>query len=115
MYIFCIRKFRPKRFHKIDLRLLTLCNSFTPPEVREVCLAAIKEMLMLWPHEMSNILTPALHRAHSNSGDAETLGLGPFFPRCRFCESHISARTFLDSHIFIMEKLSSKNCKPIII
>ncbi len=62
-------------------RLLTLCNSFTPPEVREVCLAAIKEMLMLWPHEMLNILTPALHRAHSSTGDSDTIGLGPFFPR----------------------------------
>lgn len=62
-------------------RLLTLCNSFTPPEVREVCLAAIKEMLMLWSHEMLNILTPSLHRAHSSTGDSDTIGLGPFFPR----------------------------------
>jgi ubiquitin carboxyl-terminal hydrolase 34 len=62
-------------------RLLTLCNSFTPPEVREVCLAAIKDMLMLWPQEMSNILTPALHRAHSNTVDTDNIGLGPFFPR----------------------------------
>ena len=62
-------------------RLLTLCNSFTPPEVKEVCLAAIKEMLMLWPQEMLNILTPALHRAHSSTGDTDTIGLGPFFPR----------------------------------
>ena len=72
---------RPKKVKSFVPRLLTLCNSFTPLEVREVCLAAVREMLMLWPHEMSNILTPALHRSHSNSGDTDSIGLGPFFPR----------------------------------
>ena len=62
-------------------RLLTLCNSFTPPEVKEVCIAAVREMLMLWPQEMTSILTPALHRSHSNTGDSDTIGLGPYFPR----------------------------------
>ena len=62
-------------------RLLTLINSFTPPELREVCILAIKEMLMLWPPEMLNILVPVLHRAHSHASDTEPIGLGQFFPR----------------------------------
>ena len=62
-------------------RLLTLVNSFTPPELREVSLSAIKEMLMLWPPEMLNILVPLLHRAHSHASDAEAIGLGQYFPR----------------------------------
>ena len=62
-------------------RLLTLVNSFTPPELREVCLLAIKEMLMLWPPEMLNILVPLLHRAHSHAAEAEAIGLGQYFPR----------------------------------
>ena len=62
-------------------RLLTLINSFTPPDLREVCILAIKEMLMLWPPEMLNILVPILHRAHSHASDTEPIGLGQFFPR----------------------------------
>ena len=83
-------------------RLLTLCNSFTPPEIREVCVATLKEMLMLWPQEMITILLPHLHRAHSaaaeaastsgNAGgaaggggaspaDALVATLGPYFPK----------------------------------
>ena len=62
-------------------RLLTLINSFTPPELREVCILTIKEMLMLWPPEMLNILVPVLHRAHSHASDTEPMGLGQFFPR----------------------------------
>ena len=62
-------------------RLLTLINSFTPPELREVCILAIKEMLMLWPPEMLNILVPILHRAHSHASDTEPIGLGQYFPR----------------------------------
>jgi len=62
-------------------RLLTLINSFTPPELREVCILAIKEMLMLWPPEMLNILVPVLHRAHSHASDTEPIGLGQFFSK----------------------------------
>ena len=32
------------------------CNSYTPPELRDVCLTVAKEMLMLWPTEMITIL-----------------------------------------------------------
>ncbi len=83
-------------------RMLTLCNSYTPPEMRDVCLSTLKEMLYLWPQEMLNILVPMLHRSHSSAssfpGDSSTAAaaaaaaaasttnsvsvpLGPYFPR----------------------------------
>ena len=46
-------------------RLLTLVNSFSPHDLREVCVSALKELLMLWPNEMLSILVPLLHRYHS--------------------------------------------------
>ena len=46
-------------------RLLTLINSFSPPELREICIESLRQMLMLWPNEMLNILVPLLHRYHS--------------------------------------------------
>ena len=33
-------------------RLLTLCNSFSSHDLREACLTAVKEMLLLWPNEV---------------------------------------------------------------
>lgn len=73
-------------------RLLTLCNSYTPQEMRDVCVATVKEMLRLWPTEMLNILVPSLHRAHSTAnyggagnasgeGSGSGAGIGPYFPR----------------------------------
>ena len=65
-------------------RLLTLCNSYTSNEMREVCIMCVKEMLMLWPAEMLKILVPLLHRSHSNASNDNAdgnFGLGPYFPR----------------------------------
>ncbi|XP_059086581.1 ubiquitin carboxyl-terminal hydrolase puf-like [Tigriopus californicus] len=72
---------RWKDMSDMTSRILTLCNTFTPPEMRDTCLAVIKEMLMLWPQEMLNILVPLLHRSHSNASDSEPRDLGPYFPR----------------------------------
>ena len=47
---------RWKDMGEMATRLLTLCNSFVPPELRDVCLMCVKEMLMLWPNEMLTIL-----------------------------------------------------------
>jgi len=71
-------------------RLLTLVNTYTPPEMRDTCVVTVREMLLLWPSEMLNILVPLLHRAHSSSaggggaGEGTSTGgaaYGPFFPR----------------------------------
>ena len=62
-------------------RLLTLCNSFSCYDLREVCLVSAKEMLLLWPQEMLTILVPMFHRAHVSAADTDTTLMGPFFPR----------------------------------
>jgi ubiquitin carboxyl-terminal hydrolase 34 len=78
-------------------RLLTLCNSYAPPEMRDVCILTVKEMLLLWPSEMLNILVPLLHRAHSSSaggGEGTSAGspnIGPFFPRRSLAAAGLSA------------------------
>jgi len=73
---------RWKDMGEMATRLLTLCNSFVPSELRDVCLMCVKEMLMLWPNEMLTILVPLLHRSHNSSTDSsDTVALGPFFPR----------------------------------
>ena len=82
---------RWKDMTDMSSRLLTLINSFTPPELREICLHCLKEMLMLWPTEMLGTLVPLLHRAHTNnaannqaaSSDESTVNfplLGQYFP-----------------------------------
>ena len=43
-------------------RILTLCNSYTPHDMKEMCCISLKEMLMLWPREMLNTIVPLLHR-----------------------------------------------------
>jgi len=62
-------------------RLLSVCNSFTPAEVRETAIASIKEMLYLWPQDMIAILLQIIYRSHSTAADLDAIGLGPFFPR----------------------------------
>ena len=64
-------------------RLLTLCNSYVPAELREICLMCVKEMLMLWPTDMLTLLVPLLHRSHNSSTETSenmTLGKEHFFP-----------------------------------
>ena len=89
---------RWKDMADITNKLFTLVNSFTPMEMREKCIAAVRQMLMLWPKEMINILVPMLHRAHvtataagcgavgadTGAGGASRgseMTLGPYFPR----------------------------------
>merc|ERR1719394_421142 len=62
-------------------RLLTLCNSFSCYDLREICLSCVKEMLLLWPQEMLTILVPMFHRSHVSAADTDTTLMGPFFPR----------------------------------
>ena len=60
-------------------RLLTLCNSYVPAELREICLMCVKEMLMLWPTDMLTLLVPLLHRSHNSSTEtSENMTLGKF-------------------------------------
>ncbi len=87
---------RWKDMQDMSGRILTLCNSYTPPELRDICLLSVREMLMLWPGEMINILVPMLHRAHSTSsygevGSGIATNVGPYFPRRSGHPSSVSA------------------------
>ena len=73
---------RWKDMGEMTTRLLTLCNSFVPGDLREICIENVKQMLMLWPTEMLTILVPLLHRSHNSSSEnSDNVALGPFFPR----------------------------------
>ena len=74
---------RWKDMGDMTTRLLTLCNSYVPAELREICLMCVKEMLMLWPTDMLTLLVPLLHRSHNSSTETSenmTLGKEHFFP-----------------------------------
>ena len=91
-------------------RLLTLCNSYVPAELREICLMCVKEMLMLWPTDMLGLLVPLLHRSHNSASEStENMTLGPYFPRLVFiintikCNDrliHVMAIYFLSGAIY---------------
>ena len=73
---------RWKDMGDMTTRLLTLCNSYVPAELREICLMCVKEMLMLWPTDMLTLLVPLLHRSHNSASEStENMTLGPYFPR----------------------------------
>ena len=75
---------RWKDMGEMTSRILTLCNTYTPNDMREVCFSSVKEMLMLWPAEMLAILVPILLRTHQTASEAmgdHGIGLGPFSPR----------------------------------
>ncbi|CAL1294964.1 unnamed protein product [Larinioides sclopetarius] len=67
-------------------KLLTLLNSFTPPELRQICIEVLQEMVLLYPNESLSTLVPLLASCHasfqeSNSPAIVLGGTGPFFPR----------------------------------
>ncbi|XP_064464002.1 ubiquitin carboxyl-terminal hydrolase 34-like isoform X1 [Ornithodoros turicata] len=63
-------------------RLLTLLNTYVPPQVRLLCLDVLKELVMLQPRETVTSIVPLLASCHSTF--LESSGLmttGPYFPR----------------------------------
>jgi len=72
---------RWKEMGEMTSRLVTLCNSFTPTELKETSLSCLKEMLLLWPSEMLAIMVPMFHRSHISSSESDVSLIGPYFPR----------------------------------
>ncbi|XP_023337043.1 ubiquitin carboxyl-terminal hydrolase 34 [Eurytemora carolleeae] len=72
---------RWKEMPEMTSRLVTLCNSFTPSELKETSLSCLKEMLLLWPKEMLCHMVPMFHRSHIASSETDSSMIGPFFPR----------------------------------
>ncbi|GFW68785.1 ubiquitin carboxyl-terminal hydrolase 34 [Trichonephila clavipes] len=71
-------------------KILTLLNSFTPPELRQMCIVVLQEMIILYPNESLNTLVPLLASCHatfqennatSNFKISALSTTGPFFPR----------------------------------
>lgn len=63
-------------------KLLTLLNSFTPPELRHTCLEVLQEVLLLYPAESLAALVPLLANAHATFQESNAPpATGPFFPR----------------------------------
>ncbi|XP_076442216.1 ubiquitin carboxyl-terminal hydrolase 34-like isoform X2 [Babylonia areolata] len=72
-------------------KLLTLLNSYTPPEVRTICFDVLKQMILTLQPEMISMLVPFLTQWHTtfqeNNGRKygphkdSLVHSGPFFPR----------------------------------
>ncbi|KAM7288965.1 ubiquitin carboxyl-terminal hydrolase 34 [Ixodes scapularis] len=63
-------------------RLLTLLNSYVPPQVRLLCLEVLKELVTLMPRETVGPVVPLLASCHSSFLESNGLmTTGPYFPR----------------------------------
>ncbi|XP_077522253.1 ubiquitinyl hydrolase 1 puf isoform X2 [Amblyomma americanum] len=63
-------------------RLLTLLNSYVPPQVRVLCLEVLKELVTLLPRETVGTIVPLLASCHSSFLESNGLmTTGPYFPR----------------------------------
>ncbi|WAR19191.1 UBP34-like protein [Mya arenaria] len=63
-------------------KLVTLLNSYTPPEIRKITIDVLKEMILNYQSECINVLVPILTQAHLSCQDTNIpLANGPYFPR----------------------------------
>ncbi|MEJ1274326.1 ubiquitin specific peptidase 34 [Cricetulus griseus] len=64
-------------------KLLTLLNSYSPPELRNACIDVLKELVLLSPHDFLHTLVPFLQHNHCTYHHSNIpMSLGPYFP-CR--------------------------------
>ncbi|MGH0141434.1 UNVERIFIED_CONTAM: hypothetical protein FKN15_009228 [Acipenser sinensis] len=64
-------------------KLLTLLNSYSPPELRNACLDVLKELVLLSPHDFLHTLVPFLQHNHCTYHHSNVpMSFGPYFP-CR--------------------------------
>ncbi|XP_052272263.1 ubiquitin carboxyl-terminal hydrolase 34-like isoform X3 [Dreissena polymorpha] len=62
-------------------KLVTLLNSYTPPEIRRMSIDVLKEMILHYQSECINVLIPILSQVHMTNQDANMpLPSGPYFP-----------------------------------
>ncbi|KAG8184718.1 hypothetical protein JTE90_019322 [Oedothorax gibbosus] len=63
-------------------KLLTLLNSYTPPELRQICIEVLQELILLYPSESLSTLVPLIASCHASFQESNSPGCtGPFFPR----------------------------------
>ncbi|XP_070409718.1 ubiquitin carboxyl-terminal hydrolase 34 isoform X3 [Nothobranchius furzeri] len=64
-------------------KLLTLLNSYSPPELRSACLDVLKELVLLSPHDFLHTLVPFLQHNHCTYHHSNIpMSFGPYLP-CR--------------------------------
>ncbi|XP_041108946.1 ubiquitin carboxyl-terminal hydrolase 34 isoform X1 [Polyodon spathula] len=64
-------------------KLLTLLNSYSPPELRNACIDVLKELVLLSPHDFLHTLVPFLQHNHCTYHHSNIpMSFGPYFP-CR--------------------------------
>uniref|UniRef100_A0A1A8HWD2 Ubiquitin specific peptidase 34 n=1 Tax=Nothobranchius kuhntae TaxID=321403 RepID=A0A1A8HWD2_NOTKU len=64
-------------------KLLTLLNSYSPPELRSGCLDVLKELVLLSPHDFLHTLVPFLQHNHCTYHHSNIpMSFGPYLP-CR--------------------------------
>ncbi|XP_071450552.1 ubiquitin carboxyl-terminal hydrolase 34 [Hetaerina americana] len=64
-------------------KLATLLNTYNPPEMRMLCIELLKEMLLLLPGEVVQVLGPLLSHCHAAFQDGHRtppVPVGPYFP-----------------------------------
>ncbi|KAG1678108.1 Ubiquitin carboxyl-terminal hydrolase 34 [Nymphon striatum] len=62
-------------------KLLTLLNSFTPNDVRKICVDVLKELVLLNPVESLQLIVPLLSQTHSTFHENNCpVSSGPYFP-----------------------------------
>ncbi|XP_018120315.1 ubiquitin carboxyl-terminal hydrolase 34 isoform X2 [Xenopus laevis] len=62
-------------------KLLTLLNSYSPPELRNACIDVLKELVLLSPHDFLHTLVPFLQHNHCTYHHSNLpMSLGPYFP-----------------------------------
>lgn len=89
----CLRMYRdPKDARSLFLaykdwaevlrKLATLLNTYNPPDMRNLCIELLKELVILVPGEVMQILIPLLSHCHAAFQDSHNaVPLGPYFPR----------------------------------
>ncbi|GLD68166.1 ubiquitin carboxyl-terminal hydrolase 34 isoform X1 [Lates japonicus] len=64
-------------------KLLTLLNSYSPPELRNACLDVLKELVLLSPHDFLHTLVPFLQHNHCTYHHSNIpMSFSPYLP-CR--------------------------------
>ncbi|XP_034942559.1 ubiquitin carboxyl-terminal hydrolase puf [Chelonus insularis] len=82
-----------KEWPEILRKLATLLNTYNPPEIRNLAIDLLKELVMLVPAEAILILVPLLSHCHAALQEAlAAVPPGPFLPRRSTSSGKISAR-----------------------
>ncbi|XP_074662968.1 ubiquitin carboxyl-terminal hydrolase 34-like [Tubulanus polymorphus] len=75
----CLSNWKEKM--ELIRKLLTLLNSYTPPEVREASLNVLREMVLTFQNDAIQVILPIVISAHVQFQNNTPFAPGPYFPR----------------------------------